>query len=66
MILDNLTYEQANYMLRSGRATIEDAQRFCEVWNKTKCSTEAHCLEKIERLHGFAMRVPRIIIVDLE
>lgn len=60
-----MTADQANYMLRQGRATFVDAQAFCEVWNRVKVSTEAHALEKIERVHGCDVRVPRIVITDL-
>lgn len=65
MDLSSLTADQANYMLRQGRATLTDAQAFCEVWNQVKVSTEARALEKIERIHGCDMRVPRIVVTDL-
>lgn len=65
MDLSNLTADQANYMLRQGHATFADAQAFCAVWNRVKVSTEAHALEKIERIHGCDMRVARICITDL-
>ena len=65
--LSNLTFDQANYMLRQGRATLADAQAFCAVWNRVKVSTEAHALEKVEYVHEARMelRVPRIVITDL-
>lgn len=65
MDLSNLTADQANYMLRQGRATLADAEAFCAVWNRVKVSTEAHALEKIERVHGCNLRVPRIVITDV-
>lgn len=65
MDLSNLTADQANYMLRQGRATLADAQAFCVVWNRVKVSTEAYALEKVERIHGCDVRVPRIVITDL-
>lgn len=37
-----LNVDQANYYLRSGRATREQAQQFCQCWNETKVSTGCH------------------------
>ena len=33
--------DDANYLLRQGRATLQDAMEYCEAWNKEKVST--HC-----------------------
>lgn len=65
MDLSNLTFDNANYMLRQGRATLADAQAYCEVWNRVKVSTHARAFEKVEMIHGAPIRVPRIVITDL-
>ena len=31
--------DNANYLLRSGRATYDDAVEYCEAWNAVKLST---------------------------
>ena len=68
MDLSNLTADQANYMLRQGRATLADAQAFCAVWNRVKVSTEACAIEKLEYVKEARtiLRVPRIVITDID
>ena len=65
MNLSNLTYEQANYMLRQGRATLEDARAYVEAWNRVKVSTCATVAMCTETICGQDFRVPVILVIDL-
>jgi hypothetical protein len=66
--LSRLTYEQANYQLAMGYATMADAIAYCDVWNKVKTATRAEVLTETRKPHwtgGAAISVPFIHIIDL-
>lgn len=60
MDLSHLRYDDANYMLRTGRASDDDARRYVETWNATKVSTLATLIEVRDR----GLRHVEIIVVD--
>ena len=64
--LGHLKYDDANYQLRMGMASENDAHDYCAVWNRTKFSTRAIVVIKTEKVQGVLLKVPRIVITDTE
>ncbi|MPZ19546.1 MAG: hypothetical protein GEV06_16745 [Luteitalea sp.] len=60
MHLTDMTYDQANHMLRTGRASETAAREYVATWNAYKVSTQATLIEV--RDNGF--RHVEIIVVD--
>ena len=61
MSILSMRVSDANYMLRTGRASAADAREYAKVWNETKVSTQATVISY--SLNG--IKTPMIVVVDL-
>lgn len=60
MQLHDMTYDMANHMLRTGRASDDDARDYVATWNRVKVSTIATLIE----IRNNGLRHVEIIVVD--
>jgi len=61
--LQHCNLDDANYMLRMGRASKENAQAYVEMWNRPGMRfTEATLAERLVNVSGVALMAPYISI----